>query len=63
MRFIIIDSTKYIGKFSVYDTILKIETPCHNHATARTLCTQWNKDSNPCVACECDPCDCHGSQD
>ncbi len=63
MRFIIIDSTKFIGKFSVYDTILEIETACHNYATAKSLCAEWNKSCNICEACECNPCDCHGSQD
>ena len=63
MRYIIIESTKFIGKFSIYDTILEVETSCHNYATAKSLCTEWNKSCNICEACECDPCDCHGSQD
>jgi|11_taG_2_1085331.scaffolds.fasta_scaffold00478_2 hypothetical protein len=68
MRYIIIESTKFIGKFSIYDTVLEVETACHNYATAKSLCAQWNKDTSVCEsciceACECDPCDCHGSQD
>jgi hypothetical protein len=59
MRYIIIDSTKYIGRFSVYDTIEDKETPCHNHATAKSLCKQWNEDHSVCEVYECDPCDCH----
>ncbi len=64
MRYIIIESTRFVGKFSIYDTDLKVETSCHNYATAKSLCERWNKDtSSVCEACECDPCDCHGSQD
>ena len=61
MRFIIIESTMYLGKFSVYDTLNEVETPCYNYATARTLCDKWNKESGYCEACDCDPCDCHGT--
>jgi len=59
MRFIIINSTKYLGKFSIYDTILKKETPCYNLATARECRNRWNKENTFCLSCECDPCDCH----
>ena len=62
-RYIVIDSTKFIGKYSVYDTYGKVETPCHNYATARNLCDEWNKNDNHCSICKCDPCDCHGSED
>ena len=58
-RYIIIDSTKFLGKYSVYDTYNNKETPCHNYATAKNLCDQWNKNSKVCPVCKCDPCDCH----
>lgn len=45
-RYIIIDSTKFVGKFSVYDTLKKEEHPCHNYATAKNLCQEWNNGDN-----------------
>ena len=59
MRFVIIESTKYVGKFSVYDTILEKEIPCHNLSTARKCCSRWNLENTFCLVCKCDPCDCH----
>ena len=58
-RFIVIHSTKFVGKFSIYDTMLEIETPCHNYVTAKTLCKEWNRKNNFCEICRCDPCDCN----
>ena len=58
-RYIVIDSTKYIGKFSAYDTLTKREIPCHNLATAKSVCKKFNKESLFCEVCECDPCDCN----
>ena len=62
-RYIVIDSTKFLGKYSVYDTLKKEEHPCHNYATAKNLCKEWNENDKKCPVCKCDPCDCHGSGD
>jgi hypothetical protein len=58
-RYIVIESTRYIGKFSAYDTLTKREIPCHNLATARNVCKEMNKEDKFCQVCECDPCDCN----
>jgi len=61
-RYIVIESTKYIGKFSVYDIVSKEEIPCHNLATARSICKEKNHQNHlndACEVCECDPCDCY----
>tara|TARA_R110001606_G_scaffold397267_1_gene573185 strand:- start:325 stop:576 length:252 start_codon:yes stop_codon:yes gene_type:complete len=65
-RYIITSSTRFVGKFSVYDTISGEETPCHNLATARTIVKDKNENcikqgSGACECCRCDPCDCDGA--
>lgn len=66
-RYIITNSTRFVGKFSVYDTTTGEETPCHNLATARSVTKDKNENwnytkqiSEPCECCKCDPCDCDG---
>lgn len=62
-RFIVIESTKYYGKYSVLDQETGEEMPCHNYATAKDLAERKNKSkkskTNFCDVCECDPCDCY----
>ena len=41
-RYIVIKSTKFIGKFSVYDMITGDEIPCHNYATAKNTSIDKN---------------------
>jgi len=73
-RYIVIKSTKFIGKFSVYDMITGDEIPCHNYATAKNTSidknlttetpntnTAYVSSSCFCECCECDPCDCDGA--
>ena len=63
-RYVIVDSSKWIGKYSVLDTKTGREFPCHNYATAKSSCKELNENnSNFCNVCECDPCDCHGSEE
>ena len=63
-RYIIIDSSKWVGKYSVLDTKTGEEIPCHNYATAKSSCKELNEsNSQYCDACECTPCDCHGSEE
>ena len=63
--YVVIESTKFIGKYSVYNTVTGEETPCHNYHTAKTVARNNNKNlikqvSSSCDCCECDPCDCDG---
>jgi len=65
-RYVVTDSTKFIGKFSVYDTATGEETPCHNYHTAKNDAKDKNlikQMSSYCDCCECDPCDCDGVSD
>lgn len=64
MRYIIIESSKFINHFSVYDTLLRKEIPCYNLATAKKLVQSLNANNSTfCDVCECDPCDCHSSEE
>lgn len=64
MRYVIIESTKYFGHFSVYDKLLEKEIPCYNLATARKLVDSLNSiPSTYCDVCGCEPCDCHASDE
>jgi hypothetical protein len=58
-RYIIINSTKYFEKYVVYDLILEDVIECHNLATAKSVAKELNEKNTFCLACICDPCDCH----
>ena len=61
--YVVIDSTKFIGKYSVYNTATGEETPCHNFHTAKTVARDNNEKLIKQVSSSYDCCEYDGAAD